>query len=79
MAGSISPQGPQSPQRPQRQRRTSSRAFSLSSHKSSDSKDKIQLTESAKEKAAGHLHTKADPNMAVGEAQPCELAVLCFG
>lgn len=39
-------------------------------HKSSGSKDKIDLTESPKDKR--RLHSKADPTLAINEAQPCE-------
>jgi hypothetical protein len=55
---------------PQRPHHTSnkSRTFSFHSHKSSGSKD---LTETSAEKEAKRLHSKADPTLAINEAEPC--------
>jgi len=41
---------------------------------SSGSIPKVDATESAKEKAAFHINTKADPTKAINEAQPGKLA-----
>ena len=51
------------------------RVFSFSgksdkSHKSADSVHRISLTETHEEKVARALHTKADPTLAINEAQP---------
>ena len=42
------------------------------SHHSSGSGHKISLTETHEEKESRRLHTKADPTMAITEAEPCE-------
>lgn len=64
----------------QQKPRPRSRGFSFrsekshKSHKSSGSKDqhnKIDLHESAAEKESNRLHTKADPSVAMNEAEPC--------
>ena len=44
--------------------------MSFGSHKSSNSIPKIDLTETARDKKK--MHTKADPTMAMNEAQPSE-------
>ena len=50
-----------------------SRAFSFRSDKSHDSKDqKLDLRETSAEKDAKRLHTKADPTLAMNEAEPCK-------
>ena len=41
---------------------------------SSGSIPKVDAAETAKEKAAFHINTKADPTKAINEAQPCTLA-----
>ncbi|KAF7594466.1 hypothetical protein BBP40_009099 [Aspergillus hancockii] len=67
----ASPQQPASPPR-------HSRGFSFSgrSDKSSNSgSNKIRLTESAEEKYKRSLHTKADPMVAMSEAQPMLVAL----
>lgn len=55
-----------------RPRTKTSSGFSLHSHKSSGSGQKLDLTESHREKEAKRLHTKADPSLAMTEAEPCE-------
>lgn len=65
----------QLPMAPGQQRPRTKSTFSFRSnhsHHSSGSKDKIQLTESHEEKEARRLNTKADPTMAMTEAEPCE-------
>lgn len=42
--------------------------MSFGSHKSSNSVPKIDLTETSRDKKK--MHTKADPTMAISEAQP---------
>lgn len=41
---------------------------------SSGSIPKVDAAETAKEKAAFHINTKADPTKAINEAQPCTFA-----
>ncbi|KAK1781902.1 hypothetical protein QBC45DRAFT_29506 [Copromyces sp. CBS 386.78] len=51
------------------------RAFSFRSDKSHDSKEhKLDLHETSAEKDAKRLHTKADPTLAMNEAEPSEVA-----
>src|SRR4051794_15016559 len=67
--------GQQYQQRPgqQRQRAKSSFSFrSSNSHKSNGSLGKIDYNETHAEKESRRLHTKADPSMALSEAEPCE-------
>lgn len=69
------PQTPQS-QRPAA-RPTSKSGFSFRSHKSGNSADgtgKMDLHESPAEKRSRRLSTKADPRMAMSEAEPSQLA-----
>src|SRR5450432_2484082 len=66
----------QKEQKPEGRQRSKS-SFSLRSdrsHKSSGSVTKVDLNESAKEKSARRLSltTKADPRLAMQEAEPCE-------
>jgi hypothetical protein len=60
----------------QQQRPRAKSGFSFHSHKSSGSADngKLKLTESHGEKEANRLHGKADPSMALSEAEPCKSA-----
>ncbi|KAJ4401519.1 hypothetical protein N0V85_005503 [Neurospora sp. IMI 360204] len=52
-----------------------SRGFSFRSDKSHDSKEqKLDLHETSAEKDAKRLHTKADPTLAMNEAEPSEVA-----
>ncbi|EGZ77306.1 hypothetical protein NEUTE2DRAFT_100018 [Neurospora tetrasperma FGSC 2509] len=52
-----------------------SRAFSFRSDKSHDAKEqKLDLHETSAEKDAKRLHTKADPTLAMNEAEPSEVA-----
>lgn len=56
---------------PSSQRKT--RAFSFRSDKSHDAKEqKLDLHETSAEKDAKRLHTKADPTLAMNEAEPCK-------
>ena len=50
--------------------RASSKLSFTGSHKSRKSSGSNDLVESPKEKSARRMTTKADPNMAVSEAQP---------
>ena len=50
--------------------RGKSRAFSLHSDKT-PGKEKENLLESHAEKEANRLHSKADPTLAISEAEPC--------
>lgn len=72
------PPSPGQPQRPdQRQRAKSSFSFrSHHSQKSSGSGQKIDLHETHEEKDSKRIHSKADPSMALAEAEPCELRLL---
>ncbi|KAJ5114967.1 Protein of unknown function DUF2406 [Penicillium alfredii] len=66
----AAPQPPSSPRR--------SRGFSVKSeqsHRSSISGHKSHLSESSEEKAKRNLHTKADPLIAMNEAQPMAVAL----
>lgn len=66
-------QGPPPVQKP----RPRSRGFSFKSeksHKSSGSKDKVHLVETHTEKEAKRLHSKADPTLAMNEAEPAVVA-----
>jgi Uncharacterised protein (DUF2406) len=47
---------------------------SKKSRRSSTSGPKLELTETSKEKEKNRLHTKADPSLAINEAQPCMLS-----
>ncbi|KAL2835097.1 hypothetical protein BDW59DRAFT_155921 [Aspergillus cavernicola] len=58
------------PASPGRSRGFSSSGRSDKSHRSSGSGNKLHLTETAEEKARRNLHTKADPMLAMSEAQP---------
>ncbi|OBT76166.1 hypothetical protein VF21_05022 [Pseudogymnoascus sp. 05NY08] len=77
----IPPQ-PTQEQRPQAQQRPSIRprsksGFSFRSHKSQDSYGsgaKAEIQETPREKAARRLSTKADPRLAMSEAQPSDIA-----
>ena len=64
----------QQPQVPQKQnsRTRASRTFSYRSDKSnrSNGNNHINLTETSAEKEAKRLHTKADPTLAMNEAEP---------
>jgi hypothetical protein len=51
-------------------------SFSGKSDRSSNSGPKVSLTESAEEKYRRSLHTKADPTLAMNEAQPGTLSPL---
>jgi hypothetical protein len=64
--------------RPGQQRPRAKSGFSFHSHKSSGSADntKIKLVESHGEKEANRLHSKADPSMALSEAEPCKCAAI---
>lgn len=67
------PSPPGNQERPgNRPRAKTSSGFSLHSHKSSGSGQKLDLTESHREKEAKRLHSKADPSLAMTEAEPCE-------
>ena len=59
-------------QRPVAQTRKS-RSFSFRSDKSHGS-NKIDLHETSAEKEAKRLHSKADPSVAMNEAEPCKLS-----
>jgi len=66
-------QSSQHPERPAG-RPNSKSGFSFHSHKShesSGSASKIDLTETSREKASRRLSTKADPRLAMSEAEPC--------
>ncbi|KAF6808264.1 hypothetical protein CMUS01_13936 [Colletotrichum musicola] len=68
---------PQSPQ--QRHSKSRPRTFSFQSnksHKSSGSNHKIELHETPEEKEAKRLHTKADPTVAMSEAEPLSIAAV---
>lgn len=56
--------------------RPRSRGFSLQSDKSQKSDKKEHLVESHNEKERRRLHSKADPTMAMNEAEPCTLLPL---
>ncbi|KAL2811911.1 hypothetical protein BJX63DRAFT_266064 [Aspergillus granulosus] len=58
------------PASPRRSRGFSSSGKSDKTHRSSGSGHKLDLTESHEEKARRSLHTKADPMLAMNEAQP---------
>jgi hypothetical protein len=62
---------------PRRNRGISFGGKSEKSHKSSGSHGKISLHETPEEKARRALHTKADPTLAMNEAQPGQLIVFC--
>ncbi|KAM3086639.1 hypothetical protein ACMFMF_000585 [Clarireedia jacksonii] len=69
------PSAPGEQQRPgQGRQRTKSSAFSLHSHKSSGSGTKIEIIETHREKESLRLHGKADPSMAMMEAEPSAVA-----
>ncbi|KAG4028476.1 hypothetical protein MFRU_021g00660 [Monilinia fructicola] len=69
------PTPPGNQERPgNRQRTKTSSGFSLHSHKSSGSGHKLDLTESHQEKEAKRLHSKADPSLAMTEAEPSAVA-----
>ncbi|KFZ04197.1 hypothetical protein V502_10333 [Pseudogymnoascus sp. VKM F-4520 (FW-2644)] len=76
------PPQPTQEQRPQAQQRPSLRprsksGFSFRSHKSHDSYGsgpKMEIQETPREKAARRLSTKADPRLAMSEAQPSDIA-----
>ncbi|KAF7878875.1 hypothetical protein EAF04_000078 [Stromatinia cepivora] len=69
------PSPPGNQERPGNRPRTkTSSGFSLHSHKSSGSGQKLDLTESHREKEAKRLHTKADPSLAMTEAEPSAVA-----
>lgn len=62
--------------------RTKPRGFSFrsdKSHKSSDSHHKIDLTETTAEKESNRLHSKADPTLAMHEAEPAAVAQMTGG
>ncbi|TVY28084.1 Uncharacterized protein LHYA1_G002606 [Lachnellula hyalina] len=59
-------------QKPGRERAKSS--FSFHSHKSSGSNNKIDLHETHQEKDSKRIHSKADPSMALAEAEPSAVA-----
>ncbi|KAK3942708.1 meiotically up-regulated gene 9 protein [Diplogelasinospora grovesii] len=59
--------------RPQPQSRKS-RSFSFRSDKSHGSGNKIDLRETSAEKESKRLHSKADPTLAMNEAEPSEIA-----
>ncbi|KAG0650917.1 Uncharacterized protein D0Z07_2759 [Hyphodiscus hymeniophilus] len=61
---------PQYGERPTHQRAKST--FSFHSHKSSGSAGKIDLHETHQEKESHRLQSKADPSMAITEAEPCK-------
>ncbi|KAF3387853.1 hypothetical protein DPV78_012080 [Talaromyces pinophilus] len=61
---------------PRRNRGISFGGKSEKSHKSSGSHGKISLHETPEEKARRALHTKADPTLAMNEAQPAMVAAL---
>lgn len=56
-------------------RRSSILGFAGKRNSSIGSIGKIDATETAKEKAAFHINTKADPTKAMSEAQPCVFAI----
>lgn len=60
----------------QQQRPRAKSAFSFHSHKSAGSNghNKLNLTESHEEKESRRLHSKADPSMALSEAEPSAVA-----
>lgn len=62
--------GPQSPTSPRHGRRISFGGRSDKTHKSNNSANKIDLTETHEEKARRNLTTKADPTVAMYELQP---------
>jgi len=71
------PSPPGQQQRPGQQRPRAKSGFSFQSHKSSGSADhggKLKLVESHGEKEANRLHSKADPSMALSEAEPSAVA-----
>ncbi|KAL2271132.1 hypothetical protein VTJ83DRAFT_503 [Remersonia thermophila] len=53
-----------------------SRTFSFLSDKSRRSSQKIDLHETSAEKEARRLHSKADPTLAIQEAEPAEVAAM---
>lgn len=68
-------QQPYGQQRPSQRPRSKS-GFSFRSHKSHDSfgsGPKVDIQETSREKAARRLSSKADPRLAMFEAQPCKL------
>lgn len=72
----LPPAPGQQQQRPVQQRERAKSTFSFRSHhsqKSSGSGNKVDLHETHQEKDSKRLHTKADPSMALAEAEPCEL------
>ncbi|ESZ98901.1 hypothetical protein SBOR_0759 [Sclerotinia borealis F-4128] len=69
------PSPPGNQERPGNRPRTkTSSGFSLHSHKSSGSGQKLDLTESHREKESRRLHSKADPSLAMTEAEPSAVA-----
>ncbi|KAH6675492.1 hypothetical protein B0J14DRAFT_652343 [Halenospora varia] len=67
----------QNQQRPGQQRPRTKSTFSFRSnhsHKSSNSSNKVDLHETHQEKEAKRLQTKADPSMAITEAEPSAVA-----
>lgn len=72
-------QYPQQPQQLSRHTRPRSKSgFSFRSHKSQESTGsapKIDLRETSEEKQSQRLHTKADPLLAMSEAEPCEFPI----
>lgn len=67
-------------QPPHRRSKSRPRTFSFQSnksHKSSGSHPKIDLHETPEEKEAKRLHSKADPTVAMSEAEPCMSPLFC--
>ncbi|KAL1841106.1 hypothetical protein VTJ49DRAFT_7384 [Mycothermus thermophilus] len=66
------------PSRPaqQQEKARKSRAFSFLSDKSHRNSKKIDLHETSAEKEAKRLHSKADPTLAIHEAEPAEVAAM---
>jgi hypothetical protein len=69
------PPPPGQQQRPVQQRQRAKSSFSFHSHKSSGSGGKIDLHETHEEKESRRLQSKADPSMAITEAEPCKLSI----
>jgi hypothetical protein len=72
------PPGQYSQQRPAQQRPRAKSGFSFHSRTSSGSGQKVDLHETHEEKEAKRLQTKADPSMAITEAEPCEYSLNAF-
>lgn len=68
------PPSPGQNQGPVQQRQRAKSSFSFHSHKSSGSGHKIDLHETHEEKASRRLQSKADPSMAITEAEPSVVA-----